>query len=130
MRELRYKEYVIGHPSGPWTTGTLKDLLLAMPYLLTNWIPPISVLNDLFRNGMPNDVHPNGLPDGKVQFDAGMSGGCAWKPIEISADEYEELVLELLTDPERNLRQKDPPAGISTIAQWEMWSLGQKGLRR
>ncbi len=125
MRELRYKQYVIGHPSGPWTTGTLKDLLLAMPYLLRDLIPPIGILNNLLRNGMPNDIYPNGLPDGKVQVDAGMSGGCAWKPFELSVDKYEELVLELLTDPERNFRQKDPPASIKTIAQWETWSLGQ-----
>jgi hypothetical protein len=32
-----------------------------------------------------------------------MSGGCAWKPFEMTREEYEALVLDLLTDPELQL---------------------------
>ncbi|NJK65071.1 MAG: hypothetical protein HC921_22275 [Synechococcaceae cyanobacterium SM2_3_1] len=30
-------------------------------------------------------------------FDSGMSGGCQWSPFNIDFDEYEELVLELVS---------------------------------
>jgi hypothetical protein len=38
----------------------------------------------LLKYGVPNEFFPDGfLPDGKVQYDAGMSGGCSWKPFEM-----------------------------------------------
>ncbi len=130
MLELRYQQYVIGKAGGVWTNGTLKELLFAMPYLMTDLIPPLRVLNGLLRNGVPNHIYPDGLPDGKVQFDAGMSGGCAWKPFEIADNEYEELVLELLTEPDGDFRQQEPPPEIATIKQWQRWAFNQRARAR
>lgn len=127
MRELRYKTYHLGSAGGEWTSGTLKDLLFAMPGLLDGLIPPLVVLNDLLHNGLPSPALPDGLPDGKVQFDAGMSGGCAWKPFEISEAEYDDLVLELLTEPGCALRELEPPPSVATLEQWLRWKLNQRG---
>lgn len=121
MRELRFKRYVMHCAGGIWTQGTLKDLLLEM---LHRFIPPFSVLNDLLKHGEPNEFFPDGLlPDGKVQYDAGMSGGCSWKPFEITPDEYEDLVLDLLTDPGSKFEVLDAPAEIQTYCQWVEWRL-------
>lgn len=83
MRELHFKRYVMHCAGGIWTHGTLKDLLLEMPFVLYRFIPPFHVLSHLLKYGVPNEFFPDGfLPDGKVQYDAGMSGGCSWKPFE------------------------------------------------
>jgi hypothetical protein len=66
------------------------------PYLISCWrfqpfgdvIPPRHVLNSTLRTG---------------KCDAGMSGGCIWKPFEIAEDEYAELVEELITLPDRSI---------------------------
>ncbi|MGL5942388.1 MAG: hypothetical protein ACRC2S_18830 [Waterburya sp.] len=109
---------------GTWTQETLKDLLFTMPYVLYKFIPPFHVLKDLLQRGVPNDFFPDGLlPDGKVQYDAGMSGGCSWKPFEITQEEYDELVLDLLTDPQLQLEVLDIPSEIQTYKQWVYWKL-------
>ena len=119
MRELRFKRYALLCAGGKWERGTLKDLLFAMPYLLHDFIPPLPVLNDLLKHGVPNHIYPDGLlPDGKVQYDAGMSGGCSWQPFEITQEEYQELVLDLLTDPELQLQVLDTPPEIQTYMAW------------
>lgn len=126
VRTLRFKRYAIA--GSMWTHGTLKDLLLAMPYVLLHFIPPLRILNDLLARGLPNDDYPDGmLPDGNVQVDMGMSGGCAWKPFQIALEEYEGLVVELLTDPALTLRISEPPEGVLTIRQWVYWALNQPG---
>lgn len=109
---------------GIWTRGTLKDLLLATPYILQRFIPPFQVLNYLLKHGVPNEFFLDGLlPDGKVQYDAGMGGGCSWKPFEITREEYEELILDLLTDPESQFYIFDTPAEVQTYKQWVEWKL-------
>jgi hypothetical protein len=124
MRELRFKYYVMHCSGGIWTRGTLKDLLLAMPGVLHRFIPPFQVLSYLLKHGVPNEFFPDGLlPDGKVQYDAGMSGGCSWKPFEIIREEYEELILDLLTDPESQFDILDTPAEVQTYKQWVEWKL-------
>jgi hypothetical protein len=124
MRELRFKRYVLHCADGVWVRGTLKDLLLALPYVLHRYIPPFHILGHLFKYGVPNEFFPDGLlPDGKVQYDAGMSGGCSWKPFEITQEEYEELVLDLLTDPRAQFEILDAPTEVQTYRQWVEWKL-------
>jgi hypothetical protein len=121
VRELRFKRYVMHCAGGIWTQGTLKDLLLEV---LHRFIPPFNVLNHLLRHGVPNEFFPDGLlPNGKVQYDAGMSGGCSWKPFEITREEYEDLVLDLLTDPGAQFEVLDAPPEIQTYSQWVEWKL-------
>lgn len=119
MGEVRFKRHVMHCAGGIWTKGTLKDLLLAMPYVLHGFIPPFHVISCLLQRGVPNEFFPDGLlPDGKVQYDAGMSGGCCWQPFEITREDYEELVLDLLTDPESQFEVLDAPAEVQTYVQW------------
>ncbi|MEO1132355.1 MAG: hypothetical protein AAFX40_06560 [Cyanobacteria bacterium J06639_1] len=98
-------------------------MLLTIPYELLYVIPPQIVLNDLLMHGRPGQYGPvDGIyPDGTVQVDAGMSGGCAWKPFHIDREEYDELVEELLTDPELQLHVLEPPAYVRTHEQWQRW---------
>ncbi len=52
-----------------------------------------------------------------------MSGGCSWKPFEITREEYEELVLDLLTDPKSHFEVLDAPAKVKTYTEWVEWKL-------
>lgn len=93
-----------------------------MPFVLHRFIPLFHVLSHLLKHGVPNEFFHEGLlPDRKVQFDAGMSGGCSWKPFEITQEEYQDLVLELLTDPKSRFEVLDAPAEIQTYTQWVEW---------
>lgn len=68
---------------GPWKSPrrrSLADLVLALTYVVTYEIPPRRVLNDVLVRG---------------RLDAGMSGGCIWKPLELSEAEFGDLVDEL-----------------------------------
>jgi hypothetical protein len=121
MRELRLKIYGMHNAGGSWSSRTLRDLLFEIP-MLRKFIPPFQVLNDLLRHGVPHQGLPDGLlPDGKVQYDAGMSGGCAWKPFEMTREEYEALVLDLLTDPELQLEVLESPPEVQTYGEWLNW---------
>ncbi|MGL5875214.1 MAG: hypothetical protein ACRC2R_23100 [Xenococcaceae cyanobacterium] len=76
------------------------------------------------KYGVPNEFFSDGLlPNGKVQYDAGMSGGCSWKSFEITQEEYEELVLDLLTDLELQFEILDAPTEVQTYRQWIEWKL-------
>jgi len=123
MEILRYKYYQIGKAGGVWTHGTVKDLLLAMPYLIDHFVPPLDILNDLLQHGQPSPVFPHGLPDGTVQYDAGMSGGCVWRPFQITQQEYEELVLDLVTSPGLTVQAATPAVAVTDIAEWQQWTL-------
>ena len=112
MREIKY---TILPPVGDAEThrhGTVKELLFAIPYFFLrdrlNIIPPISVLNDLLKLGI---------------VDAGMSGGYRWRPFEISQEEYDELVEELLTLPDSQFELIKVPEQINTFSEWSMWRL-------
>lgn len=126
MRNLRFKRYTMHCAGGIWMRGTLKNLLFEMPYFLHTFIPPLNVLDNLLRYGVSNDSFPDWLlPDGKVQYDAGMNGGCAWKPFESTQKEYEELVLDLLTAPGSQLKVLDASLEIQTYRQWVEWKREQ-----
>jgi hypothetical protein len=80
MRELTFVVQPGVGPGDVPRRGSLADLVLTLPYVVMNAIPPRRVLNDVLREGM---------------LDAGMSGACIWEPFQIGAAEYEELVEEL-----------------------------------
>jgi hypothetical protein len=122
MRELRFKQYGVHRAGGSWIHGTVKDLLRTLPYVLHRHIPPFRILQHLLQHGVPNEIFPDGrLPDGKVQYDAGMSGGAAWTPFELTQEEYDDLVLDLLTEPASNFVVLEAPAKVQTYMQWVMW---------
>ncbi len=85
MGEIRFKTFAIGCASGSWVRGSLADLLMAMPYLVPHstqqLLPYLARLNEILLTGI---------------YDCGMSGGCAWRPFQISEQEYEVLETELL----------------------------------
>lgn len=80
MRQLTFVQMTA---IGPWhlpRTGSLADLVLALPYVVGEEIPPRPALNDVLIRG---------------RLDAGMSGGCIWKPLELSKADFWQLVEEL-----------------------------------
>lgn len=89
---VRFKVHPgVGGP-GSWRHGSLIEMLQSLPYAfatapqgIPDPIPPFTAINSLLSSG------------GRV---GGMSGGCEWKPFQISREQYDELVLELLTLPD------------------------------
>jgi hypothetical protein len=88
-------------------SGTLSDLLKAMPYLLTpKLVPPLQVVNDLLKRGIS---------------DAGMSGGCSWEPFEITPAEWDELKEQLISNRSDGLEYVPPPEWVRNINDWHNW---------
>ena len=110
MRIVRYKVLPPINPFDdpvPNVHGSLVEFLFTIPSLL-DWdvLPPLSILNEILLSGIK---------------DAGMSGGCQWKPFQLEPDEYEELVLELLTLPGKTFYREEPPEQINTYKDWWRW---------
>ena len=89
-------------------SGTLADLLLAIPYLLTARItPPLHVVNDLLARGIDNH---------------GMSGGCQWEPFQITASEWEVLARRLKSLPDdKGCEFVQPPDWVENLDDWHAW---------
>lgn len=114
MRDVRFKRHGAIGPA-QWTHATLPEFLFALPSLLRpdgsqQPIPPLAVLNELFKSG---------------RMDAGMSGGSEWKPFEISELEYEELIEWLATNPKYNFVQDADLADITSLRAWQGKSLSK-----
>ena len=88
---------------------SIADVLRSYPYLLSGGlIPPLAIVNALLRTG---------------EVDAGMSGGGRWEPIELSADEFEEVVTHLCEHGAhgKSLRYAEPPEWVQSYADWSIW---------
>lgn len=120
METRRYKTHgAIG--DSKWQTGSLVEMLMAMPRArsyVDQWrvVPPIHVLNEILSTGMD---------------DAGMSGGCEWKPFQLSGVEYANLLEELLTSPDLNCERDLELEGATTWKSWEkkLWRKYRSRLR-
>ena len=97
-------------------TGTLTDLVRDIPGILfSNCIQPLHILNQFLKRG---------------RKDAGMSGGAEWKPFNVPQEEYEFLVEDLVSYPDRNYYYSEPPAEISEFDQWWQWVFNQPKQKR
>ena len=125
MRKMRYRALPAMGPGSIPVSGTLKSLLLEIPYLFMpcapfNILPPHSVLNELLNRGVE---------------DAGMSGGCKWKPFQITSEEYVELIRSLEAIPIKQFEKgfpgssvvryqfAEPPAQVQCYEDWRWWRL-------
>jgi|GEM_PF-1259296 len=98
--------------------GTVKDLLLSIPYLLnahippkrrvkgTGVIPPLKIINEILATGIDSE---------------GMSGGCKWEPFQINEDIFKQLLAELAVDDPDYFRFVNPPETVKTRGEWESW---------
>jgi hypothetical protein len=93
--------------------GTVVELLLAIPYLLTGRItPPLHVVNDLLLKGIA---------------DSGMSGGCTWEPFQVSQPEWEELTTALASLPDGKACEfVQPPGWVEVVDDWRAWIMIHK----
>ncbi|GMV29250.1 MAG: hypothetical protein AMXMBFR59_13750 [Rhodanobacteraceae bacterium] len=88
---------------------SIADVLRVYPYLLVGGlIPPLAIVNALLRAGA---------------VDAGMSGGGRWEPIELSLEEFEEVISDLIAHGTggRPLRYAEPPDWVQSYADWSIW---------
>ena len=66
-------------------------------------VPPFHIINELLVSG---------------KDEAGMSGGCEWKPFILLDDEYDEIVEELMTSPNFQCEIDLELNEIKTSAKW------------
>ena len=99
---------VLGGVGGSFErTGTVSDLLLSIPYLLSSQlVPPLHVVNDLLMKGIR---------------DAGMSGGCTWEPFQITETDWKDLKHDLASPRSGNKEFVEPPDWVRTIDDWSSW---------
>jgi hypothetical protein len=88
MRLIVFRKYAIGSRKGIKTQGTVIDLLKILPTtrygIDKGALQGIHWLNALLLSS---------------KEDAGMSGGAEWEPFTISQEEYDEIYLDLATEP-------------------------------
>ena len=107
MRDVtcRYLQAVGSAEDTSAATKSLADFVREIPSLLSfRLIPPLAVLNGVFRTG---------------EHDAGMSDGYVWDPFDIDADEYEELAGELQAC---GMRRVGPPEWVQNRVDWQLWT--------
>lgn len=87
-------------------TAPVIELIQDIPLLLNfKIIPTFKILNVILKSGI---------------IDAGMDGGCEWRPFELSQSEYEDLVSELIKF-NSYLFQAEPPEWINDYSAWQTW---------
>lgn len=106
----------MGAGEGPWECAPLDEFILStlgFVYALKYFgiIPPLHVLNEVLESGCD---------------DAGMDGGARWKPFSVSKPEYEELVENLITNPNHEIKEDRSLWGKTNYEKWQMSLLGKK----
>ena len=107
MEIRRFKTHAAVGPS-TWETGTTLQFVASIPEIcwclrVYGLLPPLAVLNELFAIGID---------------EAGMSGGCEWRPFEMTAEEYSSLEEELLTSPEYTVTVDEDLRSCQSLAEW------------
>jgi len=103
-QKVKYEILAAVGPGRLFEEGGLADLLFDIPYLfLGKIIPPIGVVNEILRKGT---------------VDAGMSGGCKWKPFRVDRTSYAKLVADLK---KLGFRVVEPADWVTTHSDWYPW---------
>jgi hypothetical protein len=91
-------------------TGTVTELLIGGPYpsLSPPEVPPLTVVNEMLAN-------PGG---------AGMNGGRRWRRFSLSADEYRELVADLVSS--HGYTVVEVPSWVATCDDWHVWIMERR----
>ncbi len=99
----------VGKADGSWEIVEMSDFLLfhapglRMHVHICKQFPPLHILNEELRSG---------------GSDQGMSGGCYWKPFELSEEEYNLLRDEMLTNPELDIEYDQSLEEKTTLKKW------------
>lgn len=105
---VEYFELSANSPDQYRRRGSWADVLEAIPYFLLPRapIPPRQVVNEVLST---------------AELDAGMSGGCVWPSMELTEEEYEEVVQELLAKPGKQYQRLEPPPWVKTADDYRYW---------
>jgi len=116
MQEITFRRLPATAPGSETVSAPLHGFLLEIPNLFHfGYVPPLAVINAYLAEG---------------RSDAGMSGGCAWTPFSLSANEYAEVVRALRQgDPRLRgapLRFVDVPETVTRKNEWASWVFHQE----
>ena len=110
-----------GTSDGTWEIIEMRDFLqfhapnLRAHIHVCKQFPPFHILNEELMSG------------GK---DLGMSGGCYWKPFELSKEEYNSLREEMLTNPDLGIEYDQSLEENNTMNKWGGAILSKHNPRR
>lgn len=99
----------VGAADGAWEIIEMNDFLqfhapdLRAHIHVCKQFPPFHILNEELMSG---------------GSDQGMSGGCYWKPFELSEEEYILLRDEMLTNPELEIEYDQSLEEMPTMKKW------------
>jgi hypothetical protein len=110
MRPVEWTELFALAPGKRRTAGTVTELLTGGPYpsLSPPEVPPLTVVNEMLAK-------PGG---------GGMNGGREWRPFALSADDYTELVADLVSS--HGYTVADVPAWVATGGDWHVWIMERR----
>lgn len=104
LRIVKYELLPLVGPDSSFTEGSVAELLFDIPYFfVAKIIPPREVVNDVLQKGV---------------VDAGMSGGCKWKPFQLDGALYAKLAADLK---QMNFITIQPPDWVTTHKDWHTW---------
>jgi hypothetical protein len=121
MRTVKVRHiYGVGETSAPWENHSLEEFIFMNPSLgfalaCFKVVPPLDVLNDVFRQSECN---------------MGMSGAIEWKSFEIDSEEYIELVEVLYTDPQRDMVLDEELNKIQSFKEWNKKAMSKYNPRK
>ena len=99
----------VGAADGSWEFIEMEEFLLSHAPDLRSHVyickqfPPFHILNEELMTG---------------GSDQGMSGGCYWKPFELSKEDYDLLRDEMLTNPELEMEYDQSLEEKATLRKW------------
>jgi hypothetical protein len=110
VREVEWTDLFALESGKQRVTGTVTELLVGGPYpcLSPPEVPPPSVVNEML-------ARPGG---------GGMNGGRRWRQFALSADDYHELVSDLVTS--HGYTVVDVPAWVATVDDWHVWIMERR----
>ena len=110
MFQVRIKVVAgMGDPTGTWEIIDFDEFLvrhcpqLSLYVSICKQFPPFHVLNEELMSG------------GR---DLGMSGGCFWKPFELSSEDYELIKEDMLTNPKLNITYDSELEACKNLKKW------------
>jgi hypothetical protein len=108
MLLVEYERLPAVGPDIEQCAAPLPQFLRDIPHLFYfGYMPPLPVVNAFLARG---------------NADAGMGGGCRWKPFQISADDYAELVCDIRQDDGSPVQKfEDIPGHIRSENEWWAW---------
>lgn len=95
-----------------------------MPDVAGSFLHKEALLADFARDLHWIFIHKH-IPPFQILNEALLAGysprEAEWEPFQVTEDEYEELVNELLSNPREGFKRYSAPEDVKSMTQWSTW---------